>query len=119
MFFTHGRLQPVVDVLNAATGWGFTKDEFLAAGARVTALSRAFNIRHGLVPEMDFRPSPRYSAKPVDGPGATLAVSAAAVAEEWARKYYRAHGWDEKTSKPLPETLHRLGLGYVAKDLWG
>lgn len=118
MFFTMGRLQPVVDMLNAATGWDMTLAEFLEVGARITAISRAFNIRNGLTPEMEKTVSPRYAMKPVDGPGAMLPVGPTAVIEQWARGYYRGHGWDEETSKPLPETLHQLGLDYVAKDLW-
>jgi aldehyde:ferredoxin oxidoreductase len=32
--------------------------------------------------------------------------------------YYRQMGWDEKTGKPLPETLERLGLGEAIEDIW-
>jgi len=31
--------------------------------------------------------------------------------------YYRGMGWDND-GKPLPETLEKYGLDYVAKDLW-
>jgi len=27
-------------------------------------------------------------------------------------------GWDEETSKPLPETLRKYGLEHVIRDLW-
>jgi aldehyde:ferredoxin oxidoreductase len=33
--------------------------------------------------------------------------------------YYRVRGWDERTGKPLPETLQRLGLPEVSAALWG
>jgi len=119
MFFTMGRLQPVVDMLNAVTGWDMSMEEFLKVGARITALSRAFNIRNGLTPEIEKAVSPRYGMQPVDGPGAMLPAGPTSVREDWARGYYGAHGWDTETSKPLPETLSALGLDYVAKDLWG
>jgi aldehyde:ferredoxin oxidoreductase len=31
--------------------------------------------------------------------------------------YYGLMGWDTKTGKPLPETLKKLGLGDLIKDL--
>ena len=33
--------------------------------------------------------------------------------------WYETVGYDRKTGKPLPETLHRLGLDGLARDLWG
>lgn len=32
-------------------------------------------------------------------------------------EYYRAHGWDVKTGWPYKETLEKLGLDNVAKEL--
>jgi aldehyde:ferredoxin oxidoreductase len=31
--------------------------------------------------------------------------------------YYRLMGWDPKTGKPTPETLEKLGLKEISKDL--
>jgi aldehyde:ferredoxin oxidoreductase len=31
--------------------------------------------------------------------------------------YYAGMGWDS-SGKPLPETLEKYGLGYIAKDLY-
>jgi len=31
--------------------------------------------------------------------------------------YYTLMGWDPQTGKPLPETLEKLGLGEIVKDL--
>ena len=44
------------------------------------------------------------------------------LASEWDAmldRYYQMMGWDEKTSKPLPETLRNLGLEHIIPDLWG
>lgn len=117
MYFIMGRLDLVAETVSAATGWDFTKKDLLEVGERITALSRAFNVRCGLTPQMEQAVSPRYAAAPVDGPAAGL--SAASKQEQVARDYYRSKGWDEETSKPLPQTLRRLGLENVAKDLWG
>ena len=32
--------------------------------------------------------------------------------------FYKRNGWDVATSKPLPETLKKLGLEYVIPDIW-
>jgi len=32
--------------------------------------------------------------------------------------YYQKMGWKGETGKPLPETLNRLGLGDMIKDIW-
>lgn len=84
-------------------------------GRRTMALLRSFNIRHGHTRDDD-RPSLRYGSTPIDSPmeGKTLASESNAMLDN----YYRKMGWDEKTSKPLPETLRSLGLEYVIPDLW-
>ena len=80
-------------------------------------LERAFNIRHGLTPEDDYNVSPRLLEAPKDGRAAGKPV------EPYMRgmidEYYRLMGWDIKTGKPLQETLERLGLNDVARDMWG
>ena len=117
MFFLMGRLGPIAETVAATTGWHFTVQELLEVGERITAISRAFNIRHGLVPEQDYTVSPRYESSPSDGP--FKGVEVGPVQAKVAREYYQAKGWDAETSKPLPETLHRLGLDSIVKDLWG
>jgi len=32
--------------------------------------------------------------------------------------YYQIMGWDEKTSKPLTDTLKGLGVEHIIPDLW-
>jgi aldehyde:ferredoxin oxidoreductase len=32
--------------------------------------------------------------------------------------YYSTMGWDRATGRPLPETMEKLGLGYIIPDLW-
>jgi aldehyde:ferredoxin oxidoreductase len=115
-FLMSGPLQPIVDTLNAATGWNLSKEEFVKAGRRITVMNRAFNLRHGMVATDDLNHSPRYGMAQVGGP--MNGVTPVGVKEQVAKDYYREHGWDEATSKPLPETLKMLGLDDVAKDFW-
>jgi hypothetical protein len=34
------------------------------------------------------------------------------------KKYYKLMGWDEETSRPMPETLRELDLDFVVQRLW-
>ena len=52
---------------------------------------------------------------PVDGP-----ARGKDVMQKWSlmlENYYTLMGWDPETGKPLPETLHKLGLGDLINDL--
>jgi aldehyde:ferredoxin oxidoreductase len=63
----------------------------------------------------DERPSTRYGSIPVDGP-----AQGKNIMEKWAwmlENYYRLMGWHPATGKPLPQTLEKLDLGELIKDL--
>jgi len=80
-------------------------------------LERAFNIRHGLVPEGRLERHPAVDRSPVDGPAKGKGIKPYLVG--MVKQYYRLMGWDEKTGKPWRSTLKAIGLDDVAKDLWG
>jgi len=103
------------EMLNVVTGWDFTGEEVSAVGYRIVNLLRAFNIRHGLTADLDM-PSTRYGSAPIDGPFQGITIDP--VWWEAVGHYYESMGWDVKTGKPLPETLERLGLEHVIKDIW-
>ncbi|MBI2832485.1 MAG: hypothetical protein HYX79_09540 [Chloroflexi bacterium] len=108
-------IEYLTEMLKAATGWDLSAEETSMVGLRVVNLLRVFNLRHGLTAELE-APSLRYSSAPVDGPfqGKTIAP----LWRETVQNYYGLMGWDSETSKPLPETLRRLGLEHVIKDIW-
>ena len=114
-FATMASMRVLSEALSAATGWDFTVEEAEALGLRIVNLARVYNIRHGHTRELD-APSPRYGSTPVDGPfaGKTFMPSF----DHMLDMYYQKMGWDEKTGKPLPETLKRLGLEYAIKDIY-
>jgi aldehyde:ferredoxin oxidoreductase len=96
------------------TGWNWSLEDAFAMGRRVINLLRVFNFRHGMRIE-DERPSKRYGSIPADGPAAGKSIMAK---WDWYRtNYYALMGWDQKTGKPLPETLKKLGLEEIIKDL--
>jgi aldehyde:ferredoxin oxidoreductase len=106
----------VLECLNSVTGWTFTIPEAMDVGRRTINQLRMFNFRHGLTKEIE-APSVRYGSTPVDGPAKGIGIMA-----HWdtiRSNYYEKMGWDTNTGKPLPETLKRLGLGHLVKDLKG
>ena len=113
-FACSGNIPLLCSALNAATGWDFSFDEALKVGRRAVNLMRAYNIRCGLMPNME-NPSPRYGSTPVDGPNKGLSVMS--HWKDMLSNYYNLMGWDRKTGIPLWETLTELGLEYVIKDL--
>jgi len=86
----------------------------MEAGLRAINQLRVFNFRHGLTKEVE-APSVRYSSTPVNGPAKGIGI-----ADHWETirsSYYEEMGWDPETGKPLPNTLSKLGLGDLIKDL--
>lgn len=105
-----------LDCFNAVTGWNWTLDDAFTVGRRVINLLRVFDFKHGMRAE-DERPSKRYGSVPVDGPAQGKDIMA-----KWpwmVQNYYRLMGWDEKTGKPLPETLKKLDLEHLIGELEG
>ncbi len=103
------------DVLNAVTGWSLNQKKAQEIGLRVVNLMKVYNLRAGIGRDKD-APSERYGSTPVDGPAAGISIKP--DLERMLRLYYSEMGWDPETSKPLPETLRRLGLEYVIQDIW-
>jgi len=107
-----GRL---VEMVNAATGSSLSEEEALRVGVRTANIFRAFNVRHGITPEVETL-SPRFFSSPAEGPKKGKGV--APHWDELLNNYYREMGWDRKTGAPLPATLKSLGLEDVIPDLW-
>lgn len=108
-------LDPLVEMVKATTGWDLTTPEAQEIGLRIATLMRAFNLRHGIPASLD-APSPRYGSTPVDGPAQGKSIMP--HLPQMLQTYYEKLGWDKETGKPLPQTLARLKLESVAKDLW-
>jgi aldehyde:ferredoxin oxidoreductase len=107
---TNNQLDLLCEAVNAATGWDLTFEEAMRIGKRAVNLARVFNLRAGIGPELD-APSVRYGSTLTDGPSAGKGIM-----QHWdkmLRNYYRLMGWDEKTGRPLPETLKDLDLDLV------
>ncbi|MEK7275778.1 MAG: aldehyde ferredoxin oxidoreductase C-terminal domain-containing protein, partial [Chloroflexota bacterium] len=102
------------ELINAATGFDYTAEEFLRCGERGWALKRAINNRLGLTAADD--KLPKALLTPYAEGGAT---GVAPDMKTMLREYYAVQGWDAATGKPGRETLEKLGMSAVAGDLWG
>ena len=116
IFTTRTRLENICRALSAATGWNYTVTESVSFGRRTAAILRAFNLRCGIGPESEY-PSKRYGSVPVDGPAKGQAVGL--QWEKMVNTWYALVGYDRKTGRPKSETLRKLGLDWLVKDLWG
>jgi aldehyde:ferredoxin oxidoreductase len=114
-FQTANALDLLCRAVNASTGWDMGIQEAMSVGRRAVNLARAFNLRHGIRAELD-APSVRYGSTPVDGPAAGKDI--VSHWPEMLNNYYNLMGWDEKTGKPLPETLKSYNLNFVVSHLW-
>lgn len=113
MFVAGVKFTLIAETLNAVTGWDITWQECAEVGERVMNMMRAFNVKNGLS-RADNCLSPRILEPPVDGPAKGMSI--APKLDQMLDDYYDALGWD-RDGKPLPETLTRLGLKNVAKEL--
>jgi len=98
---------PLIDFLDAVTGWGIDTAEILETGARIQTLRQAFNIREG-IKASEIKLPPRMAGVPpkTEGPleGITIDI------ESLKSEYYKAMGWDPNAGVPTEATLERLGL---------
>jgi aldehyde:ferredoxin oxidoreductase len=104
--------EDTVKMLNAATGWDLSLEEYLQVGERRINMMRAFNAREELDRENDELSKKFF--KPLQGKGPTAGVCY--NEEEFERmkdEYYRLVGWDIASGNPLPETLQSLGLDWI------
>ena len=106
---------PLIQWLNAATGWNLSDQDYLVIGERIEQLRHAFNVREGLNPSRDFRLHPRISGHPPLDKGPAKGVSL--DLEGMAEAFYKAMGWDLSTGLPDPERLERLKLDEVVAAL--
>jgi len=101
-------LQPLVDYVNAVTGWNMSLYELLKVGERGNTLARLFNVREGFTAEDDVLPGRMHEGigngalrgQRID-PGEFLAAR---------RTYYEMAGWDPETGRPRPAKLAELGV---------
>jgi aldehyde:ferredoxin oxidoreductase len=98
---------PMVDFLNAVTGWDLAPDEYYKTGKRLLHLRKAFNVREGVLPG-DFKLPPRAIGQPplTLGPLKGISVDIDALEKE----LYTIMGWDLETGGPTADTMKDMGI---------
>lgn len=104
---------PLLDFINAVTGWDTDMAEILNTGNRLMTLRQAFNIREG-IEARDVQLPDRMKGIPAQTKG--LFADVTIDIENLAREYRQAMGWDADTASPTDETLERLGLAQLVAE---
>jgi len=101
------------EVIEAATGLAMPASEVRRVGERIVNIERAFNVREGLRRRDDTLPRRFREETLPEGPSKGTVFEQ----EQMLDEYYAERAWDPETGIPTSDTLKRLGLGYVAREL--
>ncbi|MBA3541935.1 MAG: aldehyde ferredoxin oxidoreductase family protein [Deltaproteobacteria bacterium] len=103
---------PWAELLNAATGWGYTDADLLACGERIQNLRAAFNRREGIRPA-DFAPHPRMLGEGdgnLDaGPLKAIRVPLPVLRDD----YYSSMKWNPTTGNLARARADELGMAEI------
>lgn len=102
---------PVVEMLNNATGFDYTVEEYLKCGERIWNLIRVFNCREGVSRKDDTLP-PRIFEDPLPDEAAKGVLLTREDFNKMLDEYYMLRGWD-MNGIPTKEKLRELGLDYL------
>ena len=97
-----------LDLLNSATGFDLTENEYVEAGERIWNLTRLFNIREGMT-RMDDTLPPRIMHEPLLDGVAKGQMVTKNMLDAMLDEYYALRGWD-KNGIPTQRKLSELGL---------
>ncbi len=103
---------PLVDYLNAVTGWDLPADEYLKTGERVLSLRKAFNLREGIRPE-DQKIHDRALGRPplLKGPFKGISIDIDGLQKD----FFDTVGWDHVTGGPTQEKMSELDIETLCK----
>lgn len=97
------------ELLNAATGFTYTKESYLKTGERIWNVTRLFNIKNGFTRKDETMPT-RILKEPLEKDEAHINKE---LFEKMLDEYYTLRGWDT-AGVPTHKTLKRLNLeGYL------
>jgi len=113
------KLKDLPALIKSATGLKFTEKQLREIAERIRAVQRAYNNRLGLRREDDIPPQFNFE-KPIKGMIFDKEIAMKLDRDKFEgalTQFYKLFGYDEKTGIPTRETLKRLGLEDVARDL--
>ena len=106
---------PIVEVLNAVTGWNVTLEEIFTTGERIQALRQAFNSREGVIATKLPFPKRVLGDPPLrTGPSRGITLDL----ETMTKEFYKEMKWDWPSGRPEKARLKELGLDFVAEELY-
>jgi aldehyde:ferredoxin oxidoreductase len=117
LFITFGvdAVEDILPMVNAATGFNYTAEEYVKVGERASNLTRAFWFREVSDFGRDYDTLPwRCLHEPLpSGPAKGKTVPL----EPMLNDYYKAAGWDAN-GKPTKAKLQELGLDFVINKIY-
>jgi aldehyde:ferredoxin oxidoreductase len=104
-----------IELVDAVTGWGLTREEVDRTGERIANIRQAFNVREGLN-MLEFKIPDRIMGNPPkeQGPLAGVTLDKDLI----NREFLTAMDWDLKTARPSKNKLLEMDLEDVAQVLW-
>ncbi|KYK38032.1 MAG: aldehyde ferredoxin oxidoreductase family protein [Theionarchaea archaeon] len=94
-----------VELLNTATGFQYSAEEYLKTGERIWNLTKMFNVKNGVTRKDETIPK-RILEEPLEKDEAYIGRE---NFEQMLSEYYTLRGWDEN-GVPTTETLKELNL---------
>lgn len=107
--------QNTADMVSAATGLEFKKEDIMVIGARVNNVARAFNLTAGMTKKDDTLPE-RVMTEPIKAGGSAGQMVTPDELNLMLHDYYEARGWTQE-GVPTEAKLQELGLEDVADVL--
>lgn len=98
---------PIVEYINAVTGWDLEPDDYFKAGERILNVRKAFNVREGImVADQKLSGRPLGDPSPSKGPLKEVSIDN----DKLTGELFAATGWDSETGGPTPEKMKELQI---------
>jgi aldehyde:ferredoxin oxidoreductase len=110
--FAQVPFDPLLEMINSATGWSTDMDKLLTAGERVFQLQRALSCKLGISAKDDVMPE--LAMRPIPDGGQEGHVP---NIEKMLPKYYAIRDWNKATGKPSKARLESLGMPEIARSI--
>jgi len=106
---------PLIELINALTGWNVNIDDLVSSGIRIQTLRQVFNIREGIKIHTNELNGRVIGVPPdIKGPNKGITVEY----KKFYEHYCKELGWNPKNGYPLKNTLNQLDLNYLIDDLY-
>ncbi len=115
VFAAHTSRLPLIEWINAATGWDMDEEEFMRTGERIETLRHCYNVQQGIAP-LDTMMTPRAQGDPPLEMGPLAGVKLDMIS--MIKEFYSVFDWDFETGKPSVERLRELDLDWLIKAMY-